>query len=76
MFSKEIFGSRILELRKEYHENQEALAGLLGVTRTQVSDMENGKRTTTVEKLSAICDHYNVTADYLLGLTNERRPLK
>ena len=38
--------------------------------------MENGRKTTTFEKLTIICKHYNVSADYLLGLIDEPRPLK
>lgn len=76
MFSKNNFGERLLELRKEKKESQGKLAELLGVTRSQISDMENGRRTTTVEKLSVICEYYDVTADYLLGLTDTRRPLE
>lgn len=75
MFSKEKFGARLLELRNEKAEVQKSLAQLLGVTKTQISDMENGKIGTTLEKLTLICEHYNVSADYLLGLTEERRTL-
>ena len=76
MFSKELFAERLLALRKEAGETQEDIAVLLDVKRTQVSEMERARKTTTVEKLSLLCDHFNVTADYLLGLTDERRPLK
>ena len=76
MFSKELFAERLLALRKEAGETPEDIAGLLDVKRTQVSEMERARKTTTVEKLSILCDHFNVTADYLLGLTDERRPLK
>lgn len=75
MFSREIFSHRLIELRKEKNESQETLAKLLNVKRTQISEMENGRRTTTIEKLARICEHYNVSADYLLGLTEERRAL-
>ena len=76
MFSKELFGERLRILRQEKKETQDKLAELLDVTKTQISDMERGRRTTTVEKLSLLCDHFNVTADYLLGLTDKRRPLE
>ena len=76
MFSKNNFGERLLELRKEKKDSQGKLAELLDVTRSQISDMENGRRTTTVEKLAMICEYYDVTADYLLGLTDKRRPLE
>ena len=76
MFSKNNFGERLRTLRKEKKETQDKLAELLDVTKTQISDMERGRRTTTVEKLSVICEYYDVTADYLLGLTDTRRPLE
>ena len=35
----------------------------------------NGRRTTSFENLASICTHYNVSADYLLGLIDEPRTL-
>ena len=35
---------------------------------------ERGTTSTTLEKLSMICRHYNVSADYLLGLTDDPEP--
>lgn len=74
MFQKNQFGERLLSIRQAHGENQEELGKLIGVSRTQISEMENGKKTTTVEKLSIICRHYNVSSDYLLGLTDNPRP--
>ena len=71
MFSRDLFARRLRALRKGAGEKQEDLAGLLGVTATQISDMENGKTTTTLEKFVLICEHYRVSADYLLGLRDE-----
>lgn len=68
MFAKEIFGRRLYEARRARHETQEQLAALLQVTKTQVSEMEHGKKATTLEKLALICEHYGVSSDYLLGL--------
>lgn len=76
MFSKELFAERLLALRKERGEKQEELAQLLGVSRPQVSEMEQGNKGTSLERFALLCEHYNVTADYLLGLTDERRSLK
>ena len=71
MFTKESFGQRLRQLRKSAHETQEHLAAILQVTKTQISDMEKGKKTTTIEKLVLICEHYRVSSDYLLGLKDE-----
>lgn len=72
---KDIFSQRLQTLRKSAGENQEALGAVVGIGKTGVSEMENGRKTTTAEKIALICRHYNVTADYLLGLTDCPRPL-
>lgn len=71
MFTKEKFGRRLLELRKQHHETQTDLAKILDTGKSHISEMENGKNTTTIEKLALICEHYKVSADYLLGLTDD-----
>ena len=71
MFTKELFGKRLREIRKNAKENQDALAAVLNVTKTQISDIENGKTSTTLEKFALICEHYHVSSDYLLGLTDD-----
>ncbi len=74
MFSKELFGQRISELRKSYGETQAALAEQLGVKKNQISEIERGNRTTSAERIALICEHYGVSADYLLGLTDDPAP--
>ena len=71
---KDIFSQRLQTLRKSAGENQETLGAVIGIGKTGVSEMENGRKTTTLEKLAVICRYYNVSADYLLGLTDEKRP--
>ena len=73
---KDIFSQRLQTLRKSAGENQETLGACIGIGKTGVREMENGRKTTTLEKLAVICQHYNVSADYLLGLTDERRRLR
>ena len=36
-----------------------------------IIEMENGKNTTTIEKFALICEHYKVSANYLLGLSDD-----
>ena len=71
MFSREIFGERLRSLRRAHQEKQEELGQCIGVTKTQISEMEKGKKTTTLEKFALICEHYQVSADYLLGFRDE-----
>ena len=71
MFSKELFGQRISKIRTSQNETQAALAEILGVKKNQVSEIERGNRTTSAERIALICQHYGVSADYLLGLTDD-----
>lgn len=73
MFSKELFGQRVQELRKLHNETQKDLGVVIGTKRNNVSDLESGKRTTTSENIAKICKHYHVSADYLLGLSDDMR---
>ena len=74
MFTKEKFGERLKELRTRHGEKQEELGEILDVSKSQVSDMENGKKTTTLEKFALICEHYQVSSDYLLGFKDQPEP--
>ena len=74
MFTKEKFGQRLLEVRKQHHETQPDLAEAVGTTKSHISEMEKGKRTTTLERFAMICEYYKVSADYLLGLSDDPEP--
>ena len=74
MFSKELFGQRILEQRKKHNDTQSGLGELLGVRKTHISEIERGNRTTSAERIMLICERYQVSADYLLGLTDDPTP--
>lgn len=41
------------------------------MSEVQISYLESGKRTTSLEKFVLLCEHYQVSADYLLGLREE-----
>ena len=71
MFDKRLFGARLLELREQNNLSQKAVADLLGVTRTQVSDIENGKSGTNLDRFYQLCEFYQVSADSLLGITGD-----
>lgn len=76
MFSKELFGQRLYEMRKKNHETQTDLGNVLGLAKSRVSEIESGKNTTTAEKIALICEHYKISADYLLGLSDDPEPRK
>ena len=55
MFNKKIFGQRLHILRKEKKVTQTDIGNLLGITQTQVGDMERGNSATTMEIGRASC---------------------
>lgn len=65
-------GEKIRELREETSTPQQKIADLLGVTRQSLSLYEKGERTINVEALGKLAEFFNVSADYLLGLSDVR----
>lgn len=73
MTSKILFPERLSALRKERRLTQKELGEVFGLSAKAISTMENGERGTTIEKLIAISDYFNVSSDYLLGISEHRR---
>ena len=71
MFDKKLMGRRLSEIRKSKGIARKEVIELLNVTRTQISDIENGKSGTTLDRLYQLCEFYQVSADYLLGITDD-----
>lgn len=51
-------------------ETQTETAEALGIVQQHYSKYETGKMEINVRYLKKLCEHWNVTADYLLGLTD------
>ena len=66
-----LFTEKLKNLREDKDEKQEAIALLLKITRQQYQLYESGKRKLPVDLLPILCKHFNVSADYLLGLIDE-----
>lgn len=62
-----IFSQRISELRKQRGFTQKELGEAVGLSYKAISTLESGTRSTTIEKLVALADFFQVSTDYLLG---------
>lgn len=60
-------GNRLVLFRESNALTQDALAGMLGMSRTTISLIESGQRTPSKKFLIAISDAYGVSADWLLN---------
>ena len=70
-----MINNRIKELRKDKGLQQEALGIALGTTQQTISKIENGKYNIPIDLLIAITRYFNVTSDYILGISDEKRSL-
>ena len=70
------FGEKLKELRVLHHLNQQQVADNLGVTAATISAYELGKKYPSIEIIIRICHLFNVSSDYLLGLTDSMDLLK
>ena len=56
---------RVKELRKAKGLTLEAFGGALGVGKSTISDIENGRRSLTKQNRISICREYNVSEEWL-----------
>ncbi len=63
-------GIKIKELRKELGLTQKQLAKLVNKSETGLASWEQGLSEPCVNDIRSLCKIFNVSADYLLGLTN------
>lgn len=68
------FSLRLKKLREASGVNQAQLAEELGVSRGSISFYENGDRIPDIEFLFRMAKHFNVSSDWLLGLTDIQNP--
>ncbi len=67
------FPQRLRELRKEKNISQSSLGKIVGVSKSTISLYEAGKRQSDYDILVKLADFFNVSTDYLLGRTEDRR---
>ena len=63
---------RLKNLREDKDLTQADVAKLLFITQQQYSLYENGYREISVSMLIKIAEYYNVSIDYILGITDSR----
>ena len=64
------FTHRFNQIIKENHINQAKLADDLGVSRQAITNLKNGASLPSLYLLFNICKYLDVSADYLLGLSD------
>ncbi|MBE6592556.1 MAG: helix-turn-helix transcriptional regulator [Ruminococcaceae bacterium] len=67
---------RIRDLREDNDLTQREIAEYLHIKQNTYSQYENGQRQLPIEFLIALAIFYQTSTDYILGLTDERKPYK
>ena len=62
---------RIRDLREDHDKTQQELADYLGTSQTMYARYERGANELPIRHLIMLCKYYNVSSDYILGLTDK-----
>ena len=65
---------RLRDLREDRDLSQREVAKLLEMSQTGYSKYETGENDIPTSVLQRLADFYNVSVDYLLGMTNQKVP--
>lgn len=70
------YRTRIRDVREDRDLSQKEIGHLLQKSQQGYSHIESGRAELKIDDLATLCKFYNLSADYLVGLTDEPRPLK
>ena len=71
MQKKILFAERLSLLRKQAAISQKQLGEVSGLSNKAICTLENGTRETSFEKLVLLAEYFQVSTDYLLGITDD-----
>lgn len=69
------YRTRIKELREDNDLTQAQVGKVLNKSQQGYNHIEAGRAELKIEDLAALCKLYNVSANYVIGLTNIPEPL-
>lgn len=67
---------RLRDLRDDNNLKQIEMAKILGITQANYSRWETGKELIPLEKLNILCNYFNITMDYIIGISKNKECLK
>ena len=65
---------RMRNLREDSDKTQQEIAAILGISQTMYARYERGANEMPIRHLIRLAKYYDVSTDYLLGLTKEKKP--
>lgn len=67
---------RIKAMREDHDKTQTEIAKILQTDQSYYAKWESGKHPMKAEHIKTLAIYYNISADYLLGIIDEPRPIK
>ena len=67
-----MYYKRIRELREDNDIPQKEISKILNTSQQHYSRIEKGSTEITADRVVTLAKYYNVTTDYLLGLSDEK----
>ena len=66
------YTKRLRDLREDNDKTQQEIADALGTSQTMYARYERGANELPIRHLIKLCQFYNVSSDYVLGLTDKK----
>ncbi len=70
------YRTRIKGIREDRDLTQAEIGKLLQKSQQGYNHIETGRAELKIEDLVKLCKFYNISADYLIGIIDEAKPLK
>lgn len=67
---------RLRDLREDNGKSQSEIAEILNTSRSYYSQYERGAKPITLERVIKLAKYYDVSIDYIVGLTNKKHSYK
>ena len=62
---------RLKDIREDRDLTQQEIADVLHVKQNTYQQYESGNRQLPIQALIKLCEHYNLSADYILGFSKQ-----
>ncbi len=66
------YAQKMRDLRIDHDKSQAQIAKILGTTKNQVGKYERGEQEMPIKHLITLCNYYEISADFILGLPKGR----
>ena len=70
------YRERMRNIREDQDLTQAELGAVISKSQQGYNHIETGRAELKIEDLKKLCEFYNLSADYIIGLTNKKKSYK